>query len=61
METTRLSSRVQVILPQSVRDSHLESEWVLRFSYALPLKVILQALRNLVGPPDRVGNITDKA
>lgn len=30
----------------------LESEWVLRFSYELPPKVILQALRNIVGLPN---------
>lgn len=30
----------------------LESEWVLRFSYELPQKVILQALRNIVGLPN---------
>ncbi len=30
----------------------LESEWVLRFSYELPPKIILQALRNLVGLPN---------
>jgi predicted nucleic-acid-binding protein len=32
----------------------LELEWVLRFSYELPSKVILQALRNLVGLPNIV-------
>lgn len=30
----------------------LESEWVLRFSYELPPKVILQALRNIIGLPN---------
>lgn len=30
----------------------LESEWVLRFSYELPPKVILQALHNIVGLPN---------
>lgn len=30
----------------------LESEWVLRFSYELPPKVIFQALRNIVGLPN---------
>jgi predicted nucleic-acid-binding protein len=32
----------------------LESEWDLRFSYELPPKVILQALRNIVGLPNVV-------
>jgi hypothetical protein len=30
----------------------LESEWVLRLSYELPAKIIVQALRNLVGLPN---------
>lgn len=30
----------------------LESEWVLRFSYELSPKVILQALRNIIGLPN---------
>lgn len=30
----------------------LESEWVLRFSYELPPKVILQALHNIIGLPN---------
>ncbi len=32
----------------------LESEWVLRFSYELSPKIVLQALRNVVGLPNVV-------
>ncbi|MHB9118221.1 MAG: type II toxin-antitoxin system VapC family toxin [Burkholderiales bacterium] len=30
----------------------LESEWVLRFSYELPPKIVLQALHNIAGLPN---------
>jgi len=39
----------QILISKTVL---LESEWVLRFSYELPPKVILQALRNIVGLPN---------
>jgi predicted nucleic-acid-binding protein len=39
----------QIFIPKTVL---LEAEWVLRFSYELPPKIILQALRNIIGLPN---------
>ncbi len=44
-----LFSSEQIFISKTVL---LEAEWVLRFSYDLPPKVILQALRNIIGLPN---------
>lgn len=44
-----LFSDEQIFITKTVL---LETEWVLRLSYDLPPKVILQALRNIIGLPN---------
>jgi predicted nucleic-acid-binding protein len=44
-----LFSNEQIFIPKTVL---LEAEWVLRFSYELSPKVILLALRNIIGLPN---------
>lgn len=52
MDTTRLSSKGQVILPKTVL---LETEWVLRFTYELDRSSVLRGLRGVLGMANVTG------